>query len=103
MTISQNNAPDHNAAIALIIAGAAPDASPEAELASAGTIFGFVFKHGAWMRTCPSCRTTMLLMNTDSDGIVAVGIGRQSCSDVPRVQEWLRDLGFQKSNHKEDV
>ena len=37
----------------------------------------------------------MLLMDTDSDGIVAVGIGRQACSDVPRVNAWLRDMGFQ--------
>lgn len=85
---------DHETVVALCIAAAAPDASVETELSCAGTIFGFENKRGMWTRVCPQCHGTILLMATDCD-IIAVGIGRQPCPDVPRVQGWLRDAGFQ--------
>ena len=57
--------PDHDTVVARCLAAAAPDASAEAELAAAGTILGFKHKGGMWTRTCPSCRSTMWLMDTD--------------------------------------
>jgi Primase C terminal 2 (PriCT-2) len=96
MTI-HNNTPNHDAAIAIILAGAASDASPEAELAAAGTILHFEFKSGDWQRKCPNCGGVMWLADTESDGIICIGLsyGRPTCSDVPRVNKWLRDLGYQ--------
>lgn len=50
---------------------------------------------GQWVYECPDCRQILALRSTVNGDVRASSSGVTTCPLVPRIQQWLRDNGFQ--------
>lgn len=49
---------------------------------------------GHWVYQCPDCQKTVALDITVNGDVRASSSGQTPCSNVPRIQQWLRDNEF---------
>jgi hypothetical protein len=52
-------------------------------------------ENGQWVHQCLDCRQTVTLGIIVNGDVRASSSGQKTCHKVPRIQQWLRDNGFQ--------